>query len=76
MQNLSTRTLITYGTAFAMALLVSAVWTAGVSVSTGLGMTALLVLASVVLVAVARGVCDREPDADSAQRERMRAQVP
>jgi len=76
MQNLSTRTLVTYGTAFAMALLVSAVWTAGVSVSTGLGMTALLVLASVVLVAVARGVCDREPDADSAQRERMRAQVP
>ncbi len=76
MQNLSNRTLTTYGTGFAMALLISAVWTADVSVSTALGVTALLVLASVALIVIARAVCATEPDQDSEQRERMRTHVP
>jgi hypothetical protein len=77
MQNLSTRTVATFGTGFGMALLISAVWTADVSVSTALAMTALLVLVSVALVVTARGVCSPIPEgAADEQRERMRANVP
>jgi len=77
MEKISTRTLTTYGTGFGMALLIAAVWTADISVSTGLAMTALLVLVSVVLVATARGVAAPVPEGtEAAQRERMRSFVP
>ena len=77
MDKISTRTLTTYGAGFAMALLIAAVWTADISVSTGLAMTALLVLVSVALVATARGVASPVREgAEAEQRERMRSHVP
>ena len=72
MEKIDTRTLTTFGAGIGMALLIAAVWTADISVSTGLAMTALL-----VLVATARGVAAPVPEGtEAAQRERMRSFVP
>jgi len=77
MEKIDTRTLTTFGAGIGMALLIAAVWTADISVSTGLAMTALLVLVAVALVATARGVAAPVPEGTQAeQRERMRTFVP
>jgi hypothetical protein len=71
--------LIVAGSAFALLLLILAVWLTGISAPAKLAVTALLILGAVAGVAAStnRGPGASLPvDADSEQRERMRGRVP
>ena len=79
MRTRSTSWLIIVGSAFALLLLILAVWLTGASAPAKLAITALLILGAVAGVAASSG---RAPgtslptESDSEQRERMRGRVP
>lgn len=65
------------GVAVAFVLLIAAVWVSGASTSTGLALTAVLILVGAASYAFANGATAASPPDDSdVQRERMRKDVP
>jgi hypothetical protein len=78
-RNRSSSALIIAGSAFALLLLILAVWLTGASAPAKLAITALLILGAVTGVAAGanRGPGTSLPvEADADQRERMRGRVP
>ena len=74
---MSTQKLIAFGAAAGLGLLIAAVWVSGASTSASLGVTALLVLIAVTILAgAARSGPDNPIEADADQRERMRREIP